>query len=181
MSGTTEETLKLKFLFDQYKNFVEWYKQAESKSFFVHALNGGLIGLVNLLVVFGIIPHYSLTIIFSSLIISLTAGVVCLILSYYFLLSSVRGRHHIKDLKQLKKHRIWFFGDVQEHSADEWERNLTDIDIFQIESTMISQNHILAGNLNEKFQLINRAIHWTVGALISFLLFGISSFYLKII
>ncbi len=44
---------RLTYLFKQYDNILDWYKQAESKSTFLHAVNGILVGALNGLVFVG--------------------------------------------------------------------------------------------------------------------------------
>ncbi len=164
---------RLTYLFKQYDNILDWYKQAESKSAFLHAVNGILVGALNGLVFVGVDKVHDLRLFYTNLIwtlLLLTA--VCLVASYLFMLKSVWARHHGQEPELTDKEKLWFFGHIGTMTRETYKQGLYPFFEENIEATMLAQNHILSRNVTTKFDALNWAISLTIISLVLFLVLG---------
>jgi hypothetical protein len=165
---------ELDYLFKQHKNIVDWYKQAEAKSKFLHAINGLVAGIVNWLVFKGDKAAPIQGIYKGWLLFLLYLVAICVIGSYGFMLQAVWARHHEdKKLKLADDQKLWFFGHLAKMDHGEFKNLLDPFDPKKIVASMLSQNQILSKNVKTKFDALNNAITLTTAALILIFLVGL--------
>jgi hypothetical protein len=164
---------KLTYLFKQYDDILGWYHQAESKSTLLHAINGLLVGALNVLVFVGVNRPNERLIYSSALyvLLALTGG--CVVSSYLFMLKAVWARHHGGALDLSDREKVWFFGHVGAVQLGNYKKLLDPFNVNDIEATMIAENHILARNVTTKFDALNYATSLTTAAVVLFFIVGI--------
>jgi len=166
---------KLEYLFKQYENILDWYKQAEEKAKFLVTLNTLVIGVVNGLVFIGadkvraVQKLYTLPI---WLLLSLSA--VVLVGSYLFILWAMWPRQRMRDASLKVSERVWFFGDVASLARQDYRAAIVESGEQDLIETMIAQNHILSNNVWIKHEALNRALAFTIVALILLFILGVT-------
>lgn len=175
-NSTVERTMtRLEFLFQQYENILNWYKQSETKSSFLVTINTFVVGVVNALVFVGVDKVARVKDVYSFLVWSLLA--LCgltLIASYLFILNAVWARHRGEVIKVSDQEKFWFFGHVASMSPDEYKKLMSQWSEQNLEATMSAQNFILSRNVSVKFDSLNRAISLTIISLILLFALGIA-------
>ncbi|MDP2619113.1 MAG: DUF5706 domain-containing protein [Hyphomicrobiales bacterium] len=165
---------RVDYLFKQYENILDWYKQAESKSTLLHTINGLLVGAVNGLVFVGADKVKAVRAFHTDLMWGLLLFVaVCVICSYLCMLRAVWARHRGAEPSLSDKEKLWFFGHVGQMPAETYKQLLSPFNIDDIEATMLAQNHILSRNVAIKFDALNWAISLTITALVVFFVLGV--------
>jgi|RhiMethySRZTD1v2_1073278.scaffolds.fasta_scaffold320906_2 hypothetical protein len=166
---------RLDFLFQQYGNILDWYKQSETKSSFLVTINTLVVGVVNALVFVGVDKVAKVKGVYSLSVWSLLALCgLALIASYLFILTAVWARHRGEVIKLSDHEKFWFFGHLASMSQDEYKKLMTQWSKPHLEATMSAQNFILSRNVRVKFDSLNRAISLTIISLILLFALGIA-------
>lgn len=167
---------RLEYLFNQYGNILDWYKQAETKSSFLVTVNTLVVGVVNGLVFVGVDKVSHVKNIYSVAIwILLSMCGLSLVGSYLFILRAVWARHHREAEKNLTdKEKLWFFGHLASMSRDQHKTLLNQFSEEHLEATMSAQNFILSHNVNTKYNSLNFAISLTIISVILLFALGIA-------
>jgi hypothetical protein len=167
---------RLEYLFNQYGNILDWYKQAETKSSFLVTVNTLVVGVVNGLVFVGVDKVSHVKNIYSVAIwILLSMCGLSLVGSYLFILRAVWARHHREAAKNLTdKEKLWFFGHLASMSRDQHKTLLNQFSEEHLEATMSAQNFILSHNVNTKYNSLNFAISLTIISVILLFALGIA-------
>jgi len=167
---------RLDYLFKQYENVLDWYKQSEEKATFLVTLNTVVVGVVNGLVFIGTDKIQAVGLLYTVPIwILLALSGLALTGSYLFILRAMWPRHHSRDASLKNSERMWFFGDVASMSREDYARVVVEWTEQGLERTLIAQNHILSRNVWTKHEALNWAIVFTITALM--LLFAIGVAY----
>lgn len=169
------EFVRIEFLRAQYENTLDWYKQAEEKSKFLITVNMIGAGVINGLVFVSPSKSTDFMTVANFLVPSLLllAG-VSLIGSCMFILFTVWARHHGREPKLTTSEKLWFFGHIAEMQREDYSVAMRGLSEDQVKTTMIAQNHILACNVQRKFDSLNRAITLTIVALILLFALGVA-------
>jgi len=166
---------RLDYLLKLYDNLLGWYRQAEEKAKFLVTVNTFAVGVVNGLVFFGADRISPVVRTHAALIWTILA--LCgatLIGSYVFVLGAVWPRHHWLDVKLKPSQRMWFFGDINAMSMDEFAAGVHEWSDSSLEETMIAQTHILSRSVWRKHEALNWAIALTICSLVSLLGLGVA-------
>lgn len=166
---------RLEYLFKQYENVLDWYKQSEDKAKFLVTLNTLVVGVVNGLVFVGADKVRSVGLVYTVPIWFLLAlSGAALVGSYLFILRAIWPRHHSRDTSIEKSARMWFFGDVASMTRQDYAAVVGEWTEQDVERTMMAQNHILSKNVWTKHEALNWAIACTIVALILFFALGVA-------
>jgi len=168
---------RIEYIFSQYANILDWYKQSESKSNFLVTVNTLVVGVVNGLVFVGAdkIIHAK-NLYAGSNYVWLLAGLcgLSLVGSYLFILRAVWARHRGEVIELADKEKLWFFGHVASMSRDQHKKLVAGWSKANMEATMVAQNYILSRNVKTKYDSLNVAISLTIVALILLFCLGIA-------
>jgi hypothetical protein len=176
MSDNARPTMtKLEYLFKKYDTIVGWYKQSEEKAKFLVTLNTLIIGVVNGLVFVGADKAASVQFYDLPIWILLALIGIALIGSFLFVIRAMWPRHHSRDTALKLSERIWFFGDIASITREEYTKAMEGWTEKELETAIIIQNHILATNVWDKYESLNRATALSIVALV--LLFGLAVAY----
>jgi hypothetical protein len=166
---------RLQYLFNQYANILDWYKQSETKSNFLVTINTLVVGVVNGLVFVGVDKVARVKAVYGVSIWCLLA--LCglsLVGSYLLILKAVWARHRGEVIQLEDTEKLWFFGHVAGMSRDEHKELLTQWSEEKLEATMSAQIYILSRNVNLKYDSLNMAISLTIVSLILLFFLGIA-------
>jgi hypothetical protein len=166
---------RIDYLFRQFEAIFEWYKRAEDKAGLLIGLNTLALGVVNGLVFVGAGEIRAVQGFYTPLIGALLAlSGLALVASYLQVLRAVRSRHDVGDIATGPAERLWFFGDIAAMSREQHREAMAAWDEHTLERSLLSQIHILSRNVVAKHAALNRAVTFTVIALLLLLALGIA-------
>lgn len=165
-----------------YERTIDWYKNADSKSQITLTLNGALIAFLTSNIFKNPDDIFKLTNKFSSFTwLFLSLMCVCLggsIVSAFMCLRSRMGTsaeiEKLKNSAQYSPNEMLFFGTIAHLDRDKFQSELEKISKKSEVEGLAGQIYLLSKNVSAKHTWVNRGFAFIGGALIFFLLGGIS-------
>lgn len=180
----------LDFARSLYERTLEWYKNADSKAQIILTLNGAFVAFLTsnifkgpdeiykIINKFGALTWILLALMTLCLVGSIISALACLWSRVAF--STERDRIILSEIKDLKEkgeyspHLMMFFKTIALLDAEKFQNQLAKIDEdFEIKA-IASQCYLLSKRVSEKHLWANRGFVLVGGALIFFLLGGVS-------
>lgn len=180
MANMSENTLD--FSRRLYERTIDWYKNADSKAQIILTLNGALIAFLTSGIFKKPAEIFEITSKFGGLTwLFLLLMCVCLggsILSAFLCLRSRLGTlaeiEKLRNSAEYSPNEMLFFGTIAHLDPDRFQSQLKDIgEDFELEG-LAAQIYLLSKNVSAKHIWVNRGFASVGGALICFLLGGIS-------
>jgi hypothetical protein len=174
-TGQTVNLNRLEYLNRQHENMLGWYRQSEEKARFVVTINTFAAGIINGLVFIAVDKISAAKAVYTTpfWVLLLFSGMT-LIGSYIFILLAVWARHRGPEPALKDTEKLWFFAHIASMTQEQHRALIQSLAGEHIEATMTAENHILAGNLKNKFDAVNWAISLTIVSLIVLFVLGVA-------
>lgn len=165
-----------------YERTIDWYKNADSKAQIILTLNGALIAFLTSNIfknpddIFKLINKFGgLTWLFLLLMcVCLVGSILSAFLCLRSRLGSSAEIERLKNSAEYSPNEMLFFGTITHLDRDKFQAQLKDIGEDSEIEGLAAQIYLLSKNVSAKHIWVNRGFAFVGGALIFFLLGGIS-------